>query len=208
MQPKQQTVKVRVEIGPGLPRDVGAFHQPHAFQAILAAFYRALTAERVYPEAVFTGTSNGVSAHLTPIHFDIGAQTTLPTTHHIECVGTVELEGEEGSEIKPISGQEFLFPMERAELDAMKKGHRRQAMVPVSPDLSDRLKPGARVTFFEASADPVGTPIPVPGGVRLSLTLTEVKDQDYQWAGRRLYSIAWDPDEAERTGPMEALRSR
>jgi hypothetical protein len=196
MQPKQQTVKVRVEIGPGLPRDVGAYHQPHALQALPAAFYQALTAERVYPESVFTSTSNGITAHLTPTHFSIGAEPTLPAINHIECVGTVKLEGDETREMKAPPGEVFLFPIDRGVLESMRKGIRYNAMVPLLPDISERLKPGAKVTFFEATADPSGDPIPVPGGDRLTVTLTKVKDADYQWVGRQLYSIAWDPDEA------------
>jgi len=209
MQSKQQTVKVRVEIGPGLPRDVGTFHQPHALRAILKAFYRALTTERVYPESVFTGTSDGVTAQLTATHFGIRAQPSLPTTHHIECVGTVKLEGEEEvNEIEPISNEVFLFPIERGELEALKKGRRYDAMVPVLPEISEHLKPGAKVTFFEATSDPSGTPIPVPEGDQLTITLTNVKDQDYPWVGRRLYSIAWDPNEAVRIAAIKAQRPK
>ena len=195
MQPKEQTVKVRVEIGPGLPRDVGAYHQPHALQAIFAAFYQAMTAERVHPESEFTATSDGITVHLTPTHFSIGAEPTVPTMHHVECVGTVKLEGRETRERKAVAGEVFLYPIERGELEAMKKGVRHHAMVPVLPEISGRLKPGAKVTFFEATADPSGDPILVPGGDRLTVTLTKVKDADYQWVGRRIYSIAWDPDE-------------
>jgi hypothetical protein len=202
MQPKQQTVRVRVEIGPGLPRDVGAYHQPHALQAILAAFYQAMTAERIYPETVFTSTSNGITVDLIPTHFSIGAEPTLPTVHHIECVGTVKLEGSETREIESAPGDAFLFPTDRTVLEAMKKGVRRTAMVPILPDVSGRLQPGAKVTFFEATADPSGDPIPVPGGDRLTVTLTKAKDADYQWVGRQLYSIAWDPDEVMQTAAV------
>jgi hypothetical protein len=198
MQPKQQTVRVRVEVGPGLPRDVGAYHQPHALQAILAAFYQALMAEKVYPESMFTSSSNGITVHLTPTHFSIGAEPTLPTTHHIECVGTVKLEGEETRGLKEVPGDIFLFPTDRGVLEAMSKGARYESIVPVLPEISERLKPGAKVTFVEATVDPFSDPIPVPGGSHLTVTLTKAKDADYQWAGRQLYSIAWDPDEAMR----------
>jgi hypothetical protein len=203
MQPKQQTVKVRVEIGPGLPRDVGAYYQPHAPQAILAAFYQAMTADRVYPESIFTSTSNGITVNLISNHFSIGSEPTLPTVHHIECVGTVELEGKETREIKTVPGEVFLFPIDRSVLEAMKKGLRHNAMVPILPEFSGRLQPGAKVTFFEATADPSSDPIPVPNGDRLTVTLTKVKDADYQWVGRQLYSIAWDPDEVVQ---MAAVR--
>jgi len=196
MQPKQQTVKLRVEIGPGFPRDMGAYERPHALQAMFAAFCQALTAEKVHPESVFIGTSNGVTTHLTPTHFSIGSDPNLPTVHHIECVGTVKLEGKELGEINAVPGELFLFPIERGQLEAMKKGRRYEAMVPVLPDVSNRLKPGAKVTFFEATANPFGDPIPVQEGDRLTVALTKVKDADYRWVGRQLYSIAWDPDEA------------
>jgi hypothetical protein len=200
MQPKQQTVKIRLQIGPGLPRDVAAFHEPHALRAILKAFYDAMTNEKLYAESVFTGTSNGVSAYLSPTHLGIHAEPTLPTTHYIECVGTVKLQGKEAREIEPALGQIFLFPIERAEIEAMRRGSRHEAIVPVLPDFSERLKPGASVTFYEATADPSGDPIPVPEGDRLTVTLLKVTDQNYPWVGRRLYSIVWDPNEAAKGG--------
>jgi len=205
MQPKEQTVKVRIEIGPGLPSDVGAFHQPHALRALLTAFYHALTAERVFPQSVFTGTSNGIEATLSPTHYGIHAEPTLPTSLYIECAGTVKLVGEEQtSEVEPVSDQTFLFPIERRELEAMRTGRRHDAVVPILPDQTVHFEPGAKVTFYEVTADPFGTPIRVPKGDWLTVTLTKVKDQDYQWAGRRLYSIAWDPAEAVRATATEA----
>jgi hypothetical protein len=204
MQPNEQIVKVSIEIGPGLPTDVGAFHGPHAFRALLTAFYHALTAERVFPQSVFTGTSNGIEATLSPTHYGMRAEPTLPTSHYIECTGTVKLVGEEQtSEVEPVSDQRFEFPIERRELDAMKTGRRHEAVVPVLPNLTDHFEPGAKVTFFEVTTDLHGTPIPVPKGDRLTVTVTKVKDQDYQWAGRRLYYIAWDPAEASRTAATE-----
>jgi len=205
MQPNEQTVKLRIEIGPGLPSAVGAFQQPHAFRALLDAFYRALTAERVFPQSVFIGTSNGIEVSLTPNHLGIRAEPTVPTSHSIECAGTVKLVGEERvSEVKPASDQTFSFPIERRELEAMKTGRRHDAVVPVLPNLADYFKPGAKVTFYEVTTDPFGTPIPVPKGDQVTVALTKVKDQDYKWAGRQLYYISWDPAEAVRATATEA----
>ncbi len=175
---------------------------------MFAAFCQALVAEKVYPESVFTGTSHGVAAHLTPAHFSIGnSGTALPTVQHIECVATVKLEGQETGELKPPPGDVFLFPLERGEIERMKKGRRYSAVVPVLPDLSDRLKPGASVTFFEATANPLADPVPVPEGDRITVTLTKVEDVNYPWAGRQIYSIAWDPDQAMKKAVARTQRS-
>jgi hypothetical protein len=208
MQPKQQTVKIRVEIGPGFPRDLGAYERPHALQALFAAFWQALTAEKVYPESFFIGTSNGVTTHLTPTHFSIGSDPNLPTIHHIECVGTVKLAGKEDGELRPIPSEVFLFPIERGQLEAMKRGRRYEATVPVLPDISGRLRPGAKATFYEATANPLSDPIPVPEGDRLTVTLTKVKDADYPWVGHQLFFIAWDPDEAVKEAAVTSRKSR
>src|SRR6185312_13726229 len=98
---------------------------------------------------------NGVTIHLTPTHLSIGSDPTVPAVRHIECVGTVKLAGKENGEIKPVPSEVFLFPIEWGQLEAMKKGRRYEATVPVLPDLSERLKPGAKATFYEATANPL-----------------------------------------------------
>jgi hypothetical protein len=193
MQSKHQTVKLRVEIVPGLPGEGGTYSQSHAFRAMLDACYRALTAEKVYPETIFTGTSDGVTARLAPIHFTVRAEPTSPPTYVIECVGKVTLEGDEATTLEAQPVPLLLFPMEQTELEAVKDGRRSEALVPVLPDFLDLLKPGASVTFYEAAADPFGNPVSVAGGDRFTVSLARVKDQNYQWVGHRLYLIAWDP---------------
>src|SRR3954466_5312215 len=70
-----------------------------------------------------------------------------------------------------------------------------------SPGASRSIAPGDRVIFIEATSDPFGTPINVPGGDSLSVTLTKVRGQEDPWAGRRPDYIAWDPVEVwNRTG--------
>lgn len=86
-----------------------------------------------------------------------------------------------------------VFFMERGELEAIKNGLRHDAVVPIRRDVS--IAPGERVVFVAAKSDPFGNPIFVPGGDSLSVTLIDAIDQDYPWAGRRLYRIVWDPDE-------------
>jgi hypothetical protein len=44
-----QKAKVRFEVGPGMPRDGGAFHTSPAVEMVLAEFFRAMTAESIYP---------------------------------------------------------------------------------------------------------------------------------------------------------------
>ena len=53
----QQTVKITLETGSGMPRDVGAFGESNAFAALLMAYFRLLTAERIYvsTDAEFVG---------------------------------------------------------------------------------------------------------------------------------------------------------
>jgi hypothetical protein len=73
MRPKQLTVKLRMEFGPGVPSDVVAFHQPHALKAILEAFLQTMAESKVYSNSVFIGKSNGITAHLTPTKVSAGA---------------------------------------------------------------------------------------------------------------------------------------
>jgi hypothetical protein len=47
-----QKAKITIEVGPGMPGEVGAFMQPDAFAAMLIACFRLITAER---ERVYAG---------------------------------------------------------------------------------------------------------------------------------------------------------
>src|SRR5262249_7137239 len=113
--------------------------------------------------------------------------------------GLMKAAGPRGRSSRIIPGVDFnsipnlVFPAERDELEAMTKGLRHDAVVPVSPMTPPGV--GDNVTFVEATADPFGTPIFVPRGDSLSVKLTKVRDENYQWVGQRLYYIAWDPGE-------------
>lgn len=93
-----QTVKIRLEVGPGMPRDIGAFTKSPAKEAMLAAFCQALTAERIYPgpEAAFEAVRGGVTAKVWVKRADIGSEPKgggFPRTNHVEMEADVTLEG-------------------------------------------------------------------------------------------------------------------
>lgn len=94
----KQTVKLRLEVGPGMPSEIGAFIQSPALEAVLAAFFRAMTAEAIYPgpEAAFVATKDGVTAHVWVSRTNIGTEPkdeSFPKTNHIEIEADVTLEG-------------------------------------------------------------------------------------------------------------------
>jgi hypothetical protein len=155
---------------------------------------------------VFIGKSNGITAHLTPTKVSAGAEPTVPSIHHVEYTASVKLEGKEDGAPGAIPGFGLVFPTDRHVLDEIRKGARHTSIVPVLPGLVDQLKPGAKVTFTEARMDPFGDPIPVAEGERLTVTLTNADDAQYQWAGRQLYSIAWDPSEPTIGSIADAIR--
>jgi hypothetical protein len=91
----QQTAKITREIGPGMPADVGAFAgHPDALAALLMAFFRLLTAERVYftPDAEFVGTKGDFTVRL--LHGNMSAMTPpgFPTTSRLEWTASATLE--------------------------------------------------------------------------------------------------------------------
>jgi hypothetical protein len=98
------------------------------------------------------------------------------------------------SEALPASRMDF--PIEKGQLDAIKLGRRRDAVVPVSPESPPAV--GDIVTFLESASDPFGTPILVPNGDSISVELTEVRNQGHKWVGQDLYYIAWDPAQAKK----------
>lgn len=206
MNPKQTTVKLRLEFGPGTPADLGEFHQPSAIRAILEAFSTGIAEERLTPQAVFRADDDGVTVELSVTHFSASAQPGIPTTHLFEWSGPVRLERKHSNGTRKketpwaeeVAGDVFFFPADRKVLEAIMKGRRRESIVPVFPGTTDRFKPGARVTFVETQFDRLGEPIPVADGERLTVTLTKAADTGQPWAGRVLYSIAWDPAEVAR----------
>jgi hypothetical protein len=108
------------------------------------------------------------------------------------------------AEAEPKDG--LVFPSYRKELKAMKQGRRHDAVVPVDPE--NPPVAGDIVTFRETGFDPFGSPIDIPGGDSLSVTLTESQDQGTSWLGRRLYQIAWDPEEARRKSVRKSAPNR
>jgi hypothetical protein len=89
----KQTVKIRIEIGPGMPIDLSKFSSPDAHVALLMALFRALSAEQVYPgpSAAFTGSKGDCMVHVEPVAFDIGASGDVSAIHHEQCVAIVTL---------------------------------------------------------------------------------------------------------------------
>jgi hypothetical protein len=92
------------------------------------------------------------------------------------------------SESSPVS--RLNFPIEKGQLDLIKRGRRHDAVVPVDP--KDPPAIGDTVTFLEATTDPFGTPVFVPNGDAVSVDLTEVRNQGHKWVGQDVYHIAWD----------------
>ena len=91
---KQQTVKIRIEIGPGIPVELKDFDDGDAFAAILKGLFPVLTAERVYPgpDAAFTATYGAATVQIEPTGFDIRATSGLPSTLYTECTALVTLD--------------------------------------------------------------------------------------------------------------------
>lgn len=80
-------VKIRVEVGPGMPRDLQALKEDNGLKALLLAFVKALTARSWSPDQVATGSSGDMEVHLRPKGFDIHMEPpsgALPTTFVME----------------------------------------------------------------------------------------------------------------------------
>jgi hypothetical protein len=88
----QQKLKIRLEIGPGVPPEINAFQQCAAFASIATAALRATTAENLYPDAEFTGTKHGATATRTIQKTNMGTTTTLPAIVHCQFEGSVALD--------------------------------------------------------------------------------------------------------------------
>lgn len=84
----------------------------------------------------------------------------------------------------------FFFPIDRGQLAEMRVGRRRDAVVPIPSD--EAVSPGGLVAFAEATFDPFGNPVFVPGADPFPVTLTTARDENYPWADQKLFYVAWD----------------
>jgi hypothetical protein len=105
------------------------------------------------------------------------------------------------SESPPASRMDF--PIEKGQLDLIRRGRRHDAVVPVDPKIPPAV--GDTVTLLEAATDPFGSPVLVPNGEAVSVDLTEVRNQGHKWVGQDLYYIAWDPA-PEKKGRKRSAR--
>lgn len=92
------------------------------------------------------------------------------------------------SESMPIARMEF--PMVKEEIEKVRRGRRRDKVVPVAP--GDALHVGDTVRFYQAGYDPSGEVVRVPDGKVISVVVNEIKAQD-DWWGYHVFKIAWDP---------------
>jgi hypothetical protein len=108
------------------------------------------------------------------------------------------------SESMPAARMEF--PMVKEDMEKVRRGRRRHAVVPVKP--GDALRAGDTVRFYQVGYNPFGEMLTVPDGEVISVVVKEVRLKD-DWAGHHVYSIAWDPAEvSESPQPAGAGRSR
>ena len=82
-----QTIKLRVEIGPGMPATLEAFDHGNALKATLMGLFQLLTAEKTYARANASITASfedaTVQVMCTAIRNQMGVG--IPTSHVIEC---------------------------------------------------------------------------------------------------------------------------
>jgi hypothetical protein len=88
----QQKIKVRIGIGPDTGAGIAPFQQPATFAAIATAALRALTADRLYSDAEFTGTKGGVTATVTVESLLLETAQLSPLVFRTELEGTVMLD--------------------------------------------------------------------------------------------------------------------
>jgi hypothetical protein len=87
---------------------------------------------------------------------------------------------------------DLIFPLSRDQMAQVKKGTRRNAVLPLPPELS--LTPGSEIGFVEATADPFGIPQKTEGGEHLIVTVVKSRDESYEWGGKRLHLVEWAPE--------------
>ncbi len=84
---------------------------------------------------------------------------------------------------------DLIFPLSRDQMAQVKKGTRRDAVLPLPPGLS--LTPGSEIVFVEATADPFGIPQRSEGGEHLAVKVIKSRDENYEWGGKRLHYVEW-----------------
>lgn len=87
---------------------------------------------------------------------------------------------------------DLIFPLSRDQMAQVKKGARRNAVLPLPPGLN--LLPGNEIVFVEATADPFGIPQKHEEGEHLMVTVTKSRDENYEWGGKRLHFVEWAPE--------------
>ena len=105
------------------------------------------------------------------------------------------------SESRPAARMEF--PMDKEELESIRRGWRHDAVVPVKP--GEPLHVGDEVTFYRVWTDPFGEVHRLPNPDSISVVVKEIRVQG-EWAGHDLYHIAWDPEQV--TVPPKKVAAR
>jgi hypothetical protein len=91
----KQTVKLRIETGPGTPLQLSAFTNGETFAATLKAVFQILTSGPVYagPEGAQPATFGKTTVHVEPTNFSSSAVGEPPSVVFVtECEGVVSLE--------------------------------------------------------------------------------------------------------------------
>jgi hypothetical protein len=96
----EHQIKVRIELGPGIPVELATLMTPDAQQAILQGVAQILTALPSHDELagmVAEGKSGNITAYVSPTYLDSGSDGQMPTTEYHELKARVRLEGEPAS---------------------------------------------------------------------------------------------------------------
>jgi hypothetical protein len=83
----------------------------------------------------------------------------------------------------------MMMPMAKQDIGRVKNGRMRKATIPVAPP--GDLKPGDEVTFYEAVFDGRQVPTMVPGGVTVTVRLTQVQNSGAAHGGATLFTVEW-----------------
>jgi hypothetical protein len=105
------------------------------------------------------------------------------------------------SEAQPAARMEF--PMAKDNIDQIRRGRRRDVVVPVKP--GESLRTGDTVKFYQVGYNPFGEVLTVPDGEAISVVVKEIRLQD-DWGGLHLYDIAWDPADVTELPKNAAVR--
>jgi hypothetical protein len=91
----EHQIKVRIELGPGMPVELATLRTPDAQKAILQAVARILTTHHdEIAGMVAEGKSGDIAAFVTPLYVDSGSDGQIPGTEFTETKAMVRLEGE------------------------------------------------------------------------------------------------------------------